>query len=66
MRQEGSVIRRKLSPLVPAGLLLLSASIAVPRWTHSPHPDFLTGFLFGASIGLLVLGLVRRSRRVSR
>jgi hypothetical protein len=60
------VTRRKLSVLFPVGLLLLSASIAMQHFTHARHPAFIGGFLFGVSIGLLILGVARQSRRISR
>jgi hypothetical protein len=66
MRQGGSVIRRKFSFFFPVGLLMLSVSIALQHFTHARHPDFLSGFLFGASIGLLILGVARQWRGISR
>jgi hypothetical protein len=51
---------------LPAGLLLLSISIGLQHWTSGRHPDFLVSFLFGVSIGLLILGAARQSRRTSR
>jgi multisubunit Na+/H+ antiporter MnhB subunit len=60
------VTRRKISVLLPVGLLMLSISIAMQHFTHAHHPAFLGGFLFGVSIGLLILAVARQSRRISR
>lgn len=46
-----------------AGLFALAISIAVRHWVHTGQIDIVSGFLMGVSIGLLILGLARPSRR---
>jgi hypothetical protein len=38
----------------------------VRHWTHGHHVDFTSGFLIGVSIAMMILGLARPSRRLSR
>jgi hypothetical protein len=49
-----------------AGLFVMAASIGSLHWMHGSHSDTASGFLMGVAIGLLILGLARPSRRVSR
>jgi hypothetical protein len=52
--------------LTTAGSLVLAMAIGSRHWMHGNHSDFAFGFLMGVSIGLLILGLARPSRRASR
>ena len=56
------MIWRKTNPLIPVGLLMLSAGIALHNWTHARYSHFAGGFLLGAGIVLLIAGFTRRSR----
>ncbi|MGP0018772.1 MAG: hypothetical protein ACLPHP_09410 [Candidatus Sulfotelmatobacter sp.] len=49
-----------------AGSLALSAGIGLHLWTDGNLAHFASGFLLGVSIALLILGLARPSRDVSR
>lgn len=61
------MIRRKISILfTAAGSFALAIAVGLRHWIHGNHTDFTSGFLFGISIALLILGLARESRRISR
>ena len=49
-----------------AGSLVLAFGIAVRLWTSGNFSHFASGFLLGVSIALLILGLARPSRSISR
>jgi hypothetical protein len=57
------VIRRNY--FTAAGSFALVAGIGVQHFTHGNLAHFAGGFLMGISIALLILGLGRRSRRIS-
>jgi hypothetical protein len=57
------MFRRKSLLFTVAGLFALATSIGVRHWVHSGQIDIVSGFLMGVSIGLLILGLARPSRR---
>jgi hypothetical protein len=48
------------------GLFALAISIGLQHWIRGNHADIASGFLMGVSIGLLILGLARPKRSVSR
>jgi hypothetical protein len=58
------MIRRKVSALIPAGLLVMAAALILQRW--GARSDFIVGVLMGASIGLMIVGLVRQTRCPSK
>ena len=61
------MIRQKVSLLfTAAGSFALAIALGLRHWIHGYHTDFTSGFLFGVSIALLILGLARESRRTSR
>jgi hypothetical protein len=60
------VTRRKNALFTAAGSLALSAGIGLHLWTDGNIAHFVSGFLLGVSIALLILGLAQPSRRVSR
>jgi len=62
----GCVSRYKTSLFTAVGALALSAGISVQLWMHGNYAHFVGGFLLGMSIALLILGLARPSRKVSR
>jgi hypothetical protein len=49
-----------------AGSFVLAFGIAVRLWTSGSFSHFASGFLLGVSIALLILGLARPSRSISR
>lgn len=58
---------RKRSLSTSAGLLALALGLSVRLWGPDGNfSHFLSGFLLGVSIALLILGLARSSRRTSR
>lgn len=60
------MVRYKSSLFTAVGALALSAGIGVQLWMHGNYAHFAGGFLLGMSIALLILGLARPSRRMSR
>lgn len=60
------MIVRRNSLFTVAGMFVLAASLGSLHWMHGSHSDTASGFLMGVAIGLLILGLARPSRRVSR
>lgn len=48
------------------GLFALAISIGLQHWIQGTQADVASGFLMGVSIGLLILGLARPKRRISR
>jgi len=60
------VARYKNSVFTAAGSLALSGGVAIQLWMHGNYAHFAGGFLLGMSIALLILGLARPSRRLSR
>jgi hypothetical protein len=56
--------RRSLS--TAAGSLALAAGLGLRLWTHGNFAHFASGFFLGVSIALLILGLARPSRDISR
>jgi ABC-type Mn2+/Zn2+ transport system permease subunit len=60
------MIWRRSSLFTAAGSLVLAFGIAVRLWTSGSFSHFASGFLLGVSIALLILGLARPSRSISR
>jgi hypothetical protein len=65
LMEEDGMIRRRLF-FTAAGSLALAVGVGLPDWMDGNFTHFASGFLLGASIALLILGLARLSRRVSR
>jgi hypothetical protein len=60
------MVRRRSMFFTVAGSFALAISIALQHWMHGDHADVASGFLMGVSLGLLILGLARPSRGISR
>jgi hypothetical protein len=60
------MIRRRNSLFAAAGSLALAVGIALRLWAYGNFAHAASGFFLGVSIALLILGLARPSRRVSR
>ncbi len=56
--------RNRLS--TAAGSLALAVGICLQLWVHGNVAHFASGFFLGVSIALLILGLARPSRDISR
>jgi hypothetical protein len=54
--------QRKISRLVPVGLLVLMASIFLQHFTHERYSDFAGGFLMGMAVVLLIFGLAQKMK----
>jgi len=58
--------RSRNSLSTAAGSLALALGIGLRLWTHGNLSHFASGFFLGVSIALLILGLARPSRDISR
>jgi hypothetical protein len=58
----GRMIRRKVSIFIPVGMLALAASSVLRRYLPGNHWDFANALLMGASISLMIVGVVRQTR----
>jgi hypothetical protein len=59
------MIRRSRNLYTAACSFALAVGLSLRLWTHGNYPHFMTGFLVGISLGLLVLGAGRRSSGAS-
>ena len=50
--------RKQTSVLLFVGLLIMSLSIVITRYTHLP--DFISGLITGIGIGIVILGFIRQ------
>ena len=57
---------RQRNLFTAAGSLALAIGVSLHNWGHGNFVHFASGFLLGISIALLILGLARPSRRISR
>lgn len=53
---------RKLSIFPRIGLFMLAATLLMSHWLRSNHADFAFGLLMGASIGMMIFGLMKHRR----
>jgi hypothetical protein len=60
------MFRRKSNYFTAAGSLALALGISLRLWMHANLVNFVSGFLLGVSIALLIGGLAGRSRGISR
>ena len=60
------MIWRKSSLFTAIGSFALAFGIALHLWTHGNFAHFASGFFLGVSIALLIYGLARPSRDISR
>ena len=58
--------RSRSSLSTAAGILALSLGLLVRLWASGSVAHFASGFLLGVSVALLILGLARPSRNISR
>ena len=58
--------RSRNSLFTAAGSLALVLGLCLRLWTSGNFSHFASGFLLGISIALLILGLARPSRDISR
>jgi hypothetical protein len=54
--------QRKISRLVPVGLLVSMAGIFLQHLTHERYSDFAGGFLMGMALVLLIFGLAQKMK----
>ena len=65
--KDGDImIRSKSTYFTAAGSLALALGLSLRLWMHANSVNFISGFLLGVSIALLIGGLAGRSRGVSR
>jgi uncharacterized membrane protein YfcA len=60
------VIQRKISAFVPVGLLGVMAGIFLHYYTHEHYSDFVSGFLMGVSIVLLIFGVAQQMKSMPK
>lgn len=58
------MLSRKMSRLMPIGLMLLASGLLLHRM-HGDYVESISGFLIGISIVFLIAGFVARSRQAS-
>lgn len=54
--------QRRISLFVPMGLLALVAAILYQRYAHWRYSDFAAGVVMGASLVLMIFGVVKQMR----
>jgi len=54
--------QRKISPLVPVGLIALVAGIVLQHFTHERYSDFAGGFLMGMGLVFLIVGYAQKMK----
>jgi hypothetical protein len=62
---EEVVLRRKLSRLLPLGLVLLASGLLLHYWMHGDYAESISGFLIGISVVLMIAGFVGHSQQLS-
>lgn len=54
--------RRKLSQLVPTGLILLASGLLLHNGMHGDYAESVSGFLIGISLVFVIAGFALNSR----
>lgn len=54
--------RKRISQLVPLGVVLLASGLLLHNWMHGDYADSISGFLIGVSLVFIVFGFVRIKR----
>ena len=54
--------RRKISQLVPLGVVLLASGLLLHNWMHGDYADSISGFLIGVSLVFIGFGFARMKR----
>jgi hypothetical protein len=57
------VLRKKLTRLLPVGVLMLAVGLIVHNFIHGRYAEFAGGFLIGMSAVFMIAAFVGRSRR---
>ena len=52
---------RKLSRLLPTGLVLLATGLLLHNWMHGDYAESISGFLIGISVVSMIAGFAGRS-----
>jgi hypothetical protein len=60
------MFRRKISVLIPVGVLALAAGMMVNHFARSRSSDIAGSFLMGGSVALVIAGVTRKSGEISR
>ena len=60
------MVRRKASVFIPLGMGALVVGIVLRQWHGGNYWHFASGFLMGLAIALMIGGLVKWSRGLSR
>ena len=54
--------RRKISPFIPIGLLMMSSALLWHNFMRDRLSDFAVGLLMGVGLGMMVVGFIRQRR----
>ncbi len=57
------MLHRKLSRLLPIGVLMLAAGLMLHNFVHGRYTEFTAGFLIGMSAVFMIAGSVGRMRK---
>ena len=60
------MIRRKTNLFLAGGSFALAIGLGVRLWTYGNYAHFTSGFFLGVSLALVIFGMGRRSRAVSK
>ena len=60
------MIRRKTNLFHVSGSFALAIGLGLRLWTHGNYAHFASAFFLGVSLALLIFGVGRQSRTVSR
>jgi hypothetical protein len=60
------VLHRKLSRLLPIGVLMLAAGLMLHNFVHGRYTEFTAGFLIGMSAVFMIAGFISQRSVFSR
>jgi hypothetical protein len=58
--------RQIMNFFVRMGLLALASGLLLRLFAHASYTEFASGFLLGLSLVLMIVGLLRKSRGVTK
>lgn len=60
------MLHRKLSRLLPIGVLMLAAGLILHNFLHGRYTEFTAGFLIGMSAVFMIAGFLGQRKMISR
>lgn len=61
-RKDITVLQRRLTRLLPIGVLILAAGLLLHNFLHARYSEFAAGLFIGISAVFIIAGTVGRSR----